>query len=100
MEEQDIISREEVEHIAELSRIELTETEVEKFAKEISDVLVYVKQLQEVDTSQVDPIAQVTGMTNVFREDVLEDSGEEAKAIISQNYPDSQDGYIRVKQIL
>jgi aspartyl-tRNA(Asn)/glutamyl-tRNA(Gln) amidotransferase subunit C len=94
------ISKSEVEHIADLSRIELTETEIEKFAKEISDVLGYVKQLQEVDTENVEPIAQVTGRTNVFREDAMEDSGKEVKVIISKNYPDSQDGYIRVKQIL
>lgn len=94
------ISREEVEHIAELSRIELSEDEVQKFAREISDVLGYVRQLQEVDTEDVEPIAQVTGKTNVFREDEMVDCGDEAKGLIMRNCPDSQDGYIKVKQIL
>lgn len=94
------ISKEEVEHIAELSRIELSEDETQKFAKEISDVLGYVKQLQEVDTEGVEPIAQVTGKTNVFREDEMIDCGEEVKNLIAKNYPDSQDGFIKVQQIL
>lgn len=94
------ISKAEVEHIADLSRIELAEAEIEKFTKEISDVLGYVKQLQEVNTDNIEPIAQVTGKTNVFREDLMVEAGEDVKAIISKNYPDSQDGYIRVQQIL
>ena len=100
MAENNKVSEEEVKHIAELARIELTGEEVNKFAKEISDILGYVKQLEEVDTEGVEPISQVTGKTNVFREDVAEDASQEKKDAMAKNYPDSQDGYIRVKQIM
>lgn len=68
------VSEEEVKHIAELARIELTSEEVNKFTKEISDILGYIEQLKEVDTEGVEPISQVTGKVNVFREDVAEDT--------------------------
>ncbi|MDD3006913.1 MAG: Asp-tRNA(Asn)/Glu-tRNA(Gln) amidotransferase subunit GatC [Candidatus Pacebacteria bacterium] len=99
MAESNKVSEEEVKHIAELARIELTSEEVNKFAKEISDVLGYVEQLKEVDTEGIEPISQVTGKVNVLREDMAEDADEETKDIMAKNYPDSQDGYIKVKQI-
>lgn len=94
------VSEEEVRHIAELARIELADEEIQRFAKEISDVLGYVQQLQEVDTDEVQPVSQVTGKVNIFREDAAVDSSEETKDIMAENYPDKQDGYIKVKQIL
>ncbi len=94
------VSEEEVRHIAELARIELKQEEASRFAREISDVLGYVKQLEEADTGGVEPISQVTGKINVFREDVARETDEETKSVMAKNYPDSQDGYIRVKQIL
>lgn len=94
------VSEEEVKHIAELARIELTQEESERFAREISDVLGYVEQLQEVDTDQVEPVSQITGKKNVFREDNAVDSLQETKDIMAKNYPDKQDGYIKVRQIL
>jgi aspartyl-tRNA(Asn)/glutamyl-tRNA(Gln) amidotransferase subunit C len=94
------VSEEEVKHIAELARIELTEEEAGRFAREISDVLGYVKQLEEVDTEGVEPVSQVTGRINIFREDVALSAAEETKAGMEANYPDRQDGYIRVKQVL
>ncbi|MFA6897133.1 MAG: Asp-tRNA(Asn)/Glu-tRNA(Gln) amidotransferase subunit GatC [Patescibacteria group bacterium] len=100
MAENNKVSEEEVRHIAELARIELSGEEVNRFAKEISDVLGYVEQLGEVDTEGVEPISQVTGKINVFRDDVAKDANEETKNIMAKNYPDSQDGYIRVKQVM
>lgn len=100
MAENNKVSEEEVRHIAELARIELNDAEVNKFVKEISDILGYVEQLGEVDTEGVEPISQVTGKVNVFREDEAKDADEETKNIMAKNYPDSQDGYVRVKQIM
>lgn len=100
MENDKRVSKEDVKHIADLARIELTEEESERFTREISDVLGYIAQLGEVDTENVEPISQVTGKINVFREDAAVDCSEETKAIMAENYPDSQDGYIKVKQIL
>jgi len=62
--------------------------------------LCYIEQLKEVDTEGVEPISQVTGKVNVFREDVAEDIDQGKKDIMAKNYPDSQDGYIKVKQVM
>ncbi len=94
------ISLKEVEHIAELARIELTEEEKKKFSDELSDVLSYVEQLQEVDTKNVKPVSQVTGLVNVVREDVAEDFGEDSRKIMIENFPEEKDGCIKVKQVM
>lgn len=94
------ISEAEVKHIADLARIGLSEEEVVQFAEEMSDILGYVEKLGEVNTEGVEPVAQVTGMVNVLREDEARDFGDEGRQIIVENFPDRQDGSIRVRQIL
>ena len=65
------LSHDDVRHIAKLARLNLSDEEVEKFAKELTSILKYVDKLQEVDTKDVEPTAQVTGLTNAFREDAV-----------------------------
>ncbi len=93
------ITCEEVEHIAELARTELTEEEKRKFSGELSDVLGYVKQLGEVDTKNIKPVSQVTGLVNVLRDDIIENCDEDAREIIIKNFPQEKDGYIKVRQV-
>lgn len=100
MEKEKKISIKEVEHIADLARIELSEAEKAEFANQLSDVLGYVEQLKEVDTESVEPISQVTGMANVTREDLIKDSDEKMKQGIIKNFPDREGDYVKVKQIL
>ena len=64
-----MLSKDEVRHIAKLSRLKLSEEEVEKFSKELTSILDYIDILNELDTENVEPTAQVTDLTNVFRED-------------------------------
>ncbi|MCX6782062.1 MAG: Asp-tRNA(Asn)/Glu-tRNA(Gln) amidotransferase subunit GatC [Candidatus Magasanikbacteria bacterium] len=63
------ISLKEVRKIASLARLELTPEEEQRHAETISAVLDYMKVLNEVDTSRVEATEQVTGLTNIFRED-------------------------------
>jgi aspartyl-tRNA(Asn)/glutamyl-tRNA(Gln) amidotransferase subunit C len=63
------LSKQQVEHVAKLARLGLTPKEVEKFQTQLSNILDYVEQLNEVDTDAVEPTAQVTGLQNVMRED-------------------------------
>lgn len=63
------LSAGQVEHIAKLARIELTEKEKEKFTKELSSILDYVEQLNKVNTDKIDRITQITGLENIVRED-------------------------------
>ena len=60
-----------VRHIAKLARLNLDDAEVEKYAKELTNILGYIEMLQEVDTKGVEPTAQVTGRANVLRDDVI-----------------------------
>jgi len=70
------LSREEVRHIAKLARLKLTEEEVEKFQQQLSEVLNYMRVLNDVETKDIEPTAQVTGLENVFREDEVSPSLE------------------------
>lgn len=93
-----MLSTEEVKKVAQLARIELSDSEVEKFQKDLSSVLDYVEELKAVDTDGLDIVASVTGLENVQREDraVLVDYQEDIMA----NAPERKDKYYKVKSIL
>ncbi len=63
------LTPEEVRHIAKLARLKLSEEEVEKFTTQITDILSWVKMLDEVNVEGVVPTSQVTGLENGMRED-------------------------------
>ena len=65
----DVITKDDVKKIAELSNLNLSEDEVEKFSRLFTDTLEYMDKLNELDTSEVKETYQVTGLTNVFQED-------------------------------
>ena len=88
----------EVEHIAELARLNLTEQEKTQFQDQLSAILDYAAILQEVDTSAVLPTATVVMLRNVMREDVIVPSM--SRDDVLANAPTAADGYFRVKAIL
>jgi aspartyl-tRNA(Asn)/glutamyl-tRNA(Gln) amidotransferase subunit C len=92
------ISKEEVLKVAQLARLELSETEVEKYQKELSAILGYVDVLNKVDLSDVAATAQVTGLLNVYAEDKKKPSFDRDELL--KNAPERQDGYYRVKPVL
>ena len=65
------LSHDDVRHIAKLARLELSDEEVGMFAEQLTSILGYVDMLREVKTEGVEPTAQVTGITNAFREDEI-----------------------------
>jgi aspartyl-tRNA(Asn)/glutamyl-tRNA(Gln) amidotransferase subunit C len=65
------LTHDEVRHIAKLARLTLTDGEVEKYAMELTKILSYIDQLKEVDTSNVEPTAQVTGQSHRLRTDEI-----------------------------
>lgn len=91
------LSQQEVEHIATLARLRLTNTEKEKYAEQLSSILDYVDKLGTVDTTNVEPTSQVTGLTNITRPDVVENSGI-AEELIA-NAPQHRDGFIVIPKI-
>lgn len=97
-----MLTKEQVKHIAKLARIGLSEEEIEKFTKDLSRILDYVKELQEVDTEQVEPIAHITGRENALRQDAVVDDGPESgdpELLISQS-PKEERGYVKVPEVL
>ena len=66
------LSHEEVRKIAKLARLALSDAEVEKFSRQLSDILTYSRKLDEVDTDGVEPIAQITGLQNVLFADQVQ----------------------------
>ena len=91
------ITRDDVKHIAKLARIELKDEELEKFRVDLNKVLGYVEVLKTVDTEGVEPLATVTGLENVFREDKVEES--EIQEEIIKNAPERKGEFIKVKKV-
>ena len=92
------ISKQEVEHVAKLARLEITESEKDAFSRQLSGILTYIEQLKSIDTTGVEPTATVLEQTNVFREDTICPSLPVEHALA--NAPDAQDGYFQVPKIL
>lgn len=93
-----LLTKEQVQKIAQLCKIRLTEAEIEKFQKELSAVLEYASELQQVNTDGVREISQVTGLENVLRGDNSRQS-EYRDAIIA-NFPDHKDTFLKIRNIL
>jgi aspartyl-tRNA(Asn)/glutamyl-tRNA(Gln) amidotransferase subunit C len=91
------LTQQEVEKIAKLARLELTEAEKEKFTDQLSAVLDYVDKLKEVDTENVEMTAQVTGLENVYREDKV-DQIDYQSDLIKQS-AESEDNLIKTKSV-
>lgn len=72
-----------VRHIAKLARLTLTDAEVRKFALELTAILHYVDMLQEVDTKNIEPTAQVTRQSSVFRDDEIRAARAAPDALLS-----------------
>ena len=59
-----------IEHVAKLARLKLTDTEKEKFSKQMETIIEHIEKLNKLDTQHVKPTAHVMELNNVFREDV------------------------------
>ena len=92
-------TRDDVLKLARLARIDLGEDEIEQFTREFNDILQYVEQLQKVDVTGLQPTSQVTGLTNVTRDDEIRDYGY-APAKLLENVPAVQDSQIKVKRMI
>lgn len=84
-----MISRKEVQHIAKLARLGLTEKEVDKFRKELSGILDYMAKLKEIEVAKVKPTSHPLKVENVTRRD---EAKEEKRKILL--------GFLKVKSIL
>jgi aspartyl-tRNA(Asn)/glutamyl-tRNA(Gln) amidotransferase subunit C len=93
-----VLTRAEVEHIAELAKLGLTEEEKERFGPQLSAILDYAQMLQRLDTEAIPPTAAVLPLRNVMRPDEAAPSLPQED--ILANAPDAAEGCFRVKAIL
>jgi aspartyl-tRNA(Asn)/glutamyl-tRNA(Gln) amidotransferase subunit C len=86
------ISKQDVEKVATLARLAITDPEKDAFAKQLGQILTYVEKLKQYDTTGIEPTATVLGQTNVFREDIVRPSLAVEKALA--NAPEREaDGF-------
>jgi aspartyl-tRNA(Asn)/glutamyl-tRNA(Gln) amidotransferase subunit C len=92
------ISLQEVEYVAKLSKLQITEEEKPRCAAALSAIVDYMQQLQEVDISQVAPTTHVLPLENIFRKDELIPCLPREQALALA--PESADGFFKVPSIL
>ena len=92
-----MLTKKQVEHVALLARLELTEEEKEQYATQLSAILDHMDALNKVDTENVPPTAHVLPLKNVFREDGVTEHLANEKAI--SNAPDKEGPCFRVPRI-
>jgi aspartyl-tRNA(Asn)/glutamyl-tRNA(Gln) amidotransferase subunit C len=92
------ISREEVNYVAKLARLELTEAEKDMFTGQMDAILAYVDKLNELDTTGIIPTSHAVPMENAFREDEVAPSIGADNALL--NAPDRSDSFFRVPQVI
>ncbi len=93
-----MLSREDVLRIARLAKLKLTDDEVERYRAQLGRILEHFKKLEELDTSDVEPMAHGLDVANVLRADEPRPSVPQEEAL--QNAPARRDGYFEVPQVL
>ncbi len=93
------LTKKEVKHVADLSNIVLTEEEIAKFTPQLDKIIEFVSTLDEVDTKNVEPTSQTTGLKNVLRDDIVK-SDELLSQEEALSNTDGHNGYFKVKAIL
>ena len=92
------ITRREVEHVARLARLGLSDQEMDRMQAQLDAILTYIDKLNQLDTREVKPTSHVIPMTNVLREDVVSPSLSQDQALA--NAPDRHETFFRVPRIL
>jgi aspartyl-tRNA(Asn)/glutamyl-tRNA(Gln) amidotransferase subunit C len=92
------LSEKDVQYVAKLARLEVTDQEVAKYTDQLGDILQYVEQLNLLDTSNVEPLTHPLDMKNVFREDEIQPSLTQQEVL--SNGPEVQSGHFKVPKIM
>jgi aspartyl-tRNA(Asn)/glutamyl-tRNA(Gln) amidotransferase subunit C len=92
------ITKQEVEHVAKLARLELSDQEKDRLTTQLSNILTYVEKLNELDTKGVEPTSHVLDIKNVMRDDVPAPSLTQDRALA--NAPEKAAGHYKVPKII
>lgn len=87
-----------ISHVAKLANLSLSENEKKKFERQLEETIDYVNELDNVDTKDIKPTSQVTGLENVTREDTVKPSLTQEQAL--KNAKSTYKGFFKVKGIL
>lgn len=93
-----IITRDDIRYLADLAKIPLPDEYLPKYQKEIGTIFKLINKLQEVDTNSTEPTSQVTGLINIFREDIVIVSLTQEEAL--KNAKRTHDGFFEVDAVL
>lgn len=92
------ISREQVEHVAKLARLNLTEEETVKYTSQMNAILHFFEKLNDLDTEGIEPTSHVMEVYNVMREDENRPSIDREDAL--RNAPDQEEGHFKVPAVM
>lgn len=95
-----MLTQKEVQHIAQLARLGLSNEELKKYRKDLSAILDYVAKLQEVSVDGVEPTSHSVALQNIFREDRVRSESSERVSKIMEQAPEREGGHIRTKAVL
>ncbi len=87
-----------VEHVAKLARLEFSEVEKKKFTSQLNEILSYIEKLNELDTTNVEPLSHVTEMKNVTSNDVVQPSLPKEEVLM--NAPDCTEEFFKVPKVI
>ncbi len=91
------ISKEDVEHVATLARLEISEVEKTKFTEQLGGILEYFEKLDKAETGEAKPINQINEMENIASEDEIVESLSREEMLA--NAPEKEEGFIKVKAV-
>ena len=92
------VSREEILHIAKLADLNIKENEIDKYAKNLEDILNFVDVLNCVNTENVEESIGIANNANVFRKDEIKEFGD--REILLQNAPEQEDGMFKIPKVI
>lgn len=95
----DKLTKKQVAHVAHLARLELTDEQLDHYTGQLAAILEYVDQLNQVDTAQVEPVAQVTGLVNILQADEVTADTVDRQGFLD-GAPAAEPPHVKVKAVL
>ena len=92
------ITKNEVENVAHLARLDFSEEEKVKFTSQLNDILLYIEKLNQADTTGVEPMSHAIALQNAFRDDIVKDSLSHDLSL--SNAPEARGPFFRVPKVI
>ncbi len=94
------ITAEDVKKVAKLSRLDISEDDIEKYSAQLEEILEYIAQLESIDTSNIEPTTRAVEVINVFRDDIVETSDSDVREKLLNLAPKREGEFYQVPKIL